>query len=70
MHSHCPDVVPPATIGYVARCTAEYRTKREIISCLKRYIIREVYQPVPTHPTGGLRSQLTTRGGVTRWLRP
>jgi hypothetical protein len=50
MHSHCPDAVPPATIGYVARCTAECRTKREIIRCLKRYIIREVYHPFRSTP--------------------
>ncbi|MFD6906494.1 hypothetical protein ACE1N8_32025 [Streptomyces sp. DSM 116494] len=35
---------------YVARRTAEGKTKREIIRCLKRYVIREVYhllQPAP-----------------------
>ncbi|WP_143587973.1 transposase, partial [Streptomyces alboverticillatus] len=31
------------TINYVARRTAEGKTKREIIRCLKRYVIREVY---------------------------
>lgn len=31
------------TIDYVARRTAEGKTKREIIRCLKRYVIREVY---------------------------
>ncbi|WP_455712832.1 transposase [Streptomyces prasinus] len=31
------------TIDYVARRTAEGRTKREIIRCLKRYVIREVH---------------------------
>lgn len=31
------------TIDYVARRTAEGRAKREIIRCLKRYVIREVY---------------------------
>jgi transposase len=38
------------TIDYVARRTAEGKTKREIIRCLKRYVIREVYhllQPAP-----------------------
>ncbi|MGC2997308.1 transposase [Streptomyces sp. G35A] len=30
------------TIDYVARRTAEGETKREIIRCLKRYVIREV----------------------------
>ena len=39
------------TIDYVARRTAEGKTKREIIRCLKRYVIREVYhllRPAPT----------------------
>ncbi|MFG2407732.1 transposase [Streptomyces brevispora] len=31
------------TINYVTRRTAEGKTKREIIRCLKRYAIREVY---------------------------
>ena len=31
------------TIDYVARRTAKGKTKREIIRCLKRYVIREVY---------------------------
>ena len=33
----------PATKAYVARRTAEGRTKPEIIRCLKRYIGRELY---------------------------
>ena len=38
------------TIDYVLRRTAEGKTKREIIRCLKRYVIREVYhllRPAP-----------------------
>ncbi|WP_198655264.1 transposase [Streptomyces geranii] len=38
------------TIDHVARRTAEGKTKREIIRCLKRYVIREVYhllRPAP-----------------------
>lgn len=38
------------TIDYVARRTTEGKTKREIICCLKRYVIREVYhllRPAP-----------------------
>jgi transposase len=31
------------TADYVARRTAEGKTKREIIRCLKRYVAREVY---------------------------
>jgi transposase len=33
----------PRTIAYVQRRTAEGRTKREIIRCLKRYIVREIF---------------------------
>jgi transposase len=33
----------PATRAYVARRTAEGRSKKEIIRCLKRYVAREVY---------------------------
>jgi len=32
------------TQEYVARCTAEGKSKREIIRCLKRYVAREVYR--------------------------
>ncbi|MFE4330558.1 hypothetical protein ACFRQM_14220 [Streptomyces sp. NPDC056831] len=32
------------TIDYVARRTAEGKTKQEIIRCLKRYLAREFYQ--------------------------
>jgi transposase len=38
------------TIDYAARRTAEGKTKRETIRCLKRYVIRKVYhllRPVP-----------------------
>ena len=37
------------TRAYVARRTAEGRSKREIIRCLKRYVAREVYRLLP-HP--------------------
>jgi transposase len=33
----------PRTKEYVSRRTAEGKSKREIIRCLKRYIAREVY---------------------------
>ena len=32
------------TKEYVARRTAEAKSKREIIRCLKRYVAREVYR--------------------------
>jgi transposase len=35
------------TRRYVERRTAEGRTKREIIRCLKRYIAREIYNNLP-----------------------
>jgi transposase len=35
------------TIAYVARRTAQGLTKKDIIRCLKRYLIREVYQLLP-----------------------
>jgi transposase len=35
------------TIDYVARRTAEGRSKREIIRCLKRYLAREIYRLLP-----------------------
>ncbi len=44
----------PATRAYVNRRTADGRTKKEIIRCLKRYIAREIYQlltTTPAHPT-------------------
>ena len=34
----------PRTQHYVARRTAEGKSKREIIRCLKRYVAREVYR--------------------------
>lgn len=34
------------TIAYVARRTAEGRTKRDIIRCLKRFLAREIYHHV------------------------
>ena len=39
------------TRDYYARRTAEGRTKREIIRCLKRYIAREVYAALPELPS-------------------
>lgn len=37
----------PPTIAYVERRTAEGLSKKEIIRCLKRYLIREVYRLLP-----------------------
>jgi transposase len=41
----------PATIAYVTRRTAEGKTKREIIRCLKRYVAREIYHHLTAPPT-------------------
>jgi hypothetical protein len=41
------------TIAYVSRRTAEGKSKRDIIRCLKRYVIREVYHLLkPVSGTG------------------
>jgi len=39
-----------STRAYVERRTAESLSKREIIRCLKRYVIREVYDEVKSRP--------------------
>ena len=39
----------PRTQAYVARRTAEGKTTREIIRCLKRYVAREVYKALTAH---------------------
>lgn len=39
----------PQTQDYVRRRTAEGRSKKEIIRCLKRYIAREIYPVLTTH---------------------
>jgi transposase len=36
----------PPTIAYVQRRTAEGKSKREIIRCLKRYLAREIYRHI------------------------
>ena len=39
------------TKEYVARRTAESKSKREIIRCLKRYVAREAYRVLVTYDT-------------------
>ena len=39
------------TRGYVARRTAEGKSKREIIRCLKRFVAREIYRILTATPT-------------------
>lgn len=41
----------PRTHAYIARRTAEGKTRREAIRCLKRYVAREIYQIITTPPT-------------------
>jgi transposase len=43
----------PRTKAYLARRTAEGKTKKEIIRCLKRYITREIYKALcrPQRPS-------------------
>jgi hypothetical protein len=40
----------PRTRAYVAGRTAEGKTTKEIIRCLKRYIAREIYKALVAHP--------------------
>lgn len=42
----------PRTKTYVARRTAEGRTKPEIMRCLKRYLAREIYSALPNTSVG------------------
>jgi transposase len=42
----------PATRAYRQRRIAEGKTPREVIRCLKRYIVREVYQIITEPPSG------------------
>ena len=39
------------TRGYVARRTAEGKSKREIVRCLKRFVAREIYRRLTATPT-------------------
>lgn len=57
------------TQAYMARRTAQGRSRREIIRCLKRYIAREVYRiltnPPPPAPRGAELRRLRTRAGLS-----
>ena len=50
----------PRTKAYAARRTAEGKTKKEIIRCLKRYIAREIYKALcrPKQPGQDSASQV------------
>ena len=49
----------PATRAYAERRTAEGKSKKEIIRCLKRYVAREVYPHL--RGTAGIRACLRTQ---------
>ena len=59
------------TRDYVARRTAEGKTKSEIMRCLKRYIAREVFptclRPRPAHPVTSARPHGDLRAKPTRY---
>lgn len=43
----------PPTMAYVKRRTTEGLSKKEIIRCLKRFVVREIFQLLPTPSCGG-----------------
>ncbi|GFZ98507.1 hypothetical protein GCM10011359_29560 [Nesterenkonia alkaliphila] len=49
------------TKAYVARRTAEGKSKRDIIRCLKRYVIREVYHLIKEPPSAAEPVSAVTR---------
>ena len=63
-HHHQP------TVDYLNRRTAEGKTKRSILRCLKRFIAREIYShlvnPKPAIQTDDLRARRTSTGHPMR----
>jgi transposase len=57
------------TIAYVTRSTAEGKTKKEIMRCLKRLLIREIYQIIVARNKAKPLPLATwqTIGASTRW---
>ncbi len=59
----------PPTRAYVARRTAEGKTRPEIMRCLKRFVAREIYNvitnPPDDLPTGHETRQRRLQAGVT-----
>jgi hypothetical protein len=41
----------PPTRAYMARRLAEGKTKKEVMRCLKRYVVREVFTTIRDRPT-------------------
>ena len=61
----------PATQAYVQRRTKQGLTKPEIIRCLKRYVLREVYRTLaPVPGRRGSCSSCLTSIGASRAARP
>jgi transposase len=58
-----------STRRYVARRTAEGKSKREIIRCLKRYVAREIYQDLRAVP-GGSQLWIGQVTGGQQWRHP
>jgi transposase len=60
----------PRTQAYVARRTAEGKTKKEIIRCLKRYVAREVYKALVStaRPAGRPPATRTEEDRLARFL--
>lgn len=53
----------PRTKAYLARRTAEGKTTREVMRCLKRYVAREVYKALATHTDIARRPRRPAVGG-------
>jgi DNA-binding XRE family transcriptional regulator len=60
----------PATRAYVQRRTAQGKTRKEIIRCLKRFVAREVYtaiiKPPNDLPTGNDLRTIRVQRGLTQ----
>ncbi len=54
-------VTDPVTKAYMVRRTAEGKTRREVIRCLKRYIAREMFQLLtnPNQVPVGMKLRVT-----------
>jgi transposase len=61
MHCHQP------TKDYLARRTAEGKSKKEILRCLKRYIVREVYPRLLATAPARAMAHLEPGQRKTRW---
>jgi hypothetical protein len=53
----------PATRNYVERRTTEGLSKKDIIRCLRRYIVREVYHTIQAD-LASRRDRLTPRTAI------